>query len=433
LIDVDSWGVGNLPPDAYTEVFTAPECYQNGAVKMTAQSDLFAYAVLAFNVLARIHPFNGTLRKDQNMATTERMKRGISVLGKEDIIIPKMIPSWEWLSPDLKRQLREVFEKGKREDITPLLEDQLKNSKYCPTHELYYYSKYADCPLCSGEAKLVMAPVAVKTAIGIGMTVLFEATDIAVLFSADIYLTKGNEIVHIPTGRKMAYQHGKQVNFTENGKFALVADVDAVEIYDIDDRPTGRLERAHGTYATVKGNSLYYIDPTGSLSEVRVTEQGNMKRIVAQTYRPLFSVADDGEIFVINRYPNKALVSCNGRNFEIDYTGRIAEYAIRRDIETGKWLLIYQLPNGNFRTLIFGAKAIEYDSDVLKYSATPLSGVCFANNTIFDPADGKIIGTNVFRNTAKEFVCAAIDESAKLRFSNGKFTIATDEKVYLFG
>ena len=435
FIDVDSWGIGRLPPDTYTEVFTAPECYERSGVKMTHQSDQFAFAVLAFNILARIHPFNGTLERDSNMSTIERIKRGMSVLGKEKIVIPKMVPSWQWMSGDLIDGLRNIFEAGQRNDITPLLEDQLANSKYCAKHGLYYYGRYADCPLCSGKATLIAAPVAVKVAIGSGpvIKVLFEAEDLAVLFNENCYLTTSGEIVHIATGRRVKFVRGQQVNFTANGQFALVADADMVEIYDINDQLTGRIERVHGTYAQVKGNSLYMIDTAGNLLEVRITAQGNMKRIITPTYQPLFSVADDGEIFVFNRYRDKGLVSCNGRNFELEYSGKIVEYAIRRDEATGKWLLVYQLPNGKFRTVIFGHQSIEYDSDVLQFHASPLSGICFFGGTIYDPAGGKIIGTNVFKHAAKEFDCGAVDESSKLQFSNGGFTITTDDKIYRFG
>jgi hypothetical protein len=433
FIDTDSWGLAGLPPDAYTEEFTAPECYGGAPMRLNGASDLFSYAVLCFNILARIHPFNGTLERDPNMSTTERIKQGISVLGKEKIIIPKMISSWNWMSPDLARGFREIFESGQRQDITPLLEDQLQHSKLCKVHGVHYYSRYSECPLCSGAAKLVVAPVAVKVMVsGPVVKVVFEAADMKILFNESAYLATSGEVVHVATGRRIQCQPGQQVSFTVNGQFALVADRECVKIYDASDQLVGRLERFYGTYMQVKGNSLYYIDPSRDLVEVKITPQGNLRRVIMPTSNPLFSVADDGEIFVMNRYPGKALVRCNGRNFELDLGDRIREYAIRRDSVTGKWLFIYQLPSGKYRTVIFGAKAIEYDSDVMSYHAVPLSGICFAGGTIYDPADGKIIGTNVFRDIAKEFACDVVDESSKLQFTNGGFDIVTDTLIYRY-
>jgi|GEM_PF-1199604 Uncharacterized protein with protein kinase and helix-hairpin-helix DNA-binding domains len=433
FIDVDSWGVGSLKPDAYTEIFTAPECYGRNGLSLTKESDMFSYAVLAFNMLARIHPFNGTLEKDMNMSTTDRIKKGISVLGKEKIMVPKMVPSWRWMSPEMEEVFLGIFEKGKRENIFSVVEHQIKTSKYCPIHDTYYYGKYAECPLCSGATKLITAPMIVGTIVigdGPKLKIIFEASDLLVLLGKT-YLTKPGEVTHIATGRKMIRAKGEQVNFTDDGQFALTANKDDVTIFDKNNEVTGVVERAHGTYVQVRGSSLYYVDRGGQLIELKITSRGNMPRIVTGAYNPLFSVAESGDVFVISRYAKKALVSANGRNFELAYDDKIQEYAIKQDDVTRKWLFVYQMSNGRWRTVVFGEE-IEYDSDILNYHAAPLSGICFHGGTIYDPAGGKIIGANIAKNIAKEFACAAVDESARLEFKDGGFTITTDEKIYRF-
>ncbi len=436
FIDVDSWGVGNLRPDAYTEIFTAPECYRSGViVDLTSKTDLFSLSVLAFNILARIHPFNGTLKKDPNMSTLGRIKNGISLLGKEDIVVPKMVSSWDWMSPDLKNSFYEIFEKGKRFNICSTLEDQIAHSKYCPIHDLYYYSKYSECPLCSGRAKLIVTPVIVKVAISSGLmvNVLFEAVDLSVLLNKKCYLSKSNEVVHIATKRKLALESGKQIEYSDDGQFALIADKDNVEILNIDGNRIGFLEKAHGSYCCVRSSRLYYVDNAGYLSEIAISNKGNAKTIICEVYNPLFEVSDDGDVFVASIYPKKAIVRIGSYNHEIAVEGKINEYAIRQDPMSKKWLFIYQLSNGKFRTIVFGDKKVEFDDDVYSYDSLPLSGLCFHNNTIFDPSGGKIIGINYIKNVAKEFPCEVVDESSKLEFVNGKFVITTDEKIYSFG
>jgi hypothetical protein len=69
----------------------------------------------------------------------------------------------------------------------------------------------------------------------------------------------------------------------------------------------------------------------------------------------------------------------------------------------------------------------------LRFDATPLSNICFANGTIFDPGAGKITGTNPIKGTAKEFVCSIVDESSSLQFTNGGFVVINDDKIYRFG
>ena len=98
FIDVDSWGVqGKYLPDAYTELFTCPDSYAtNGSIKFSKENEYYNFAVLAFNMLTKIHPFGGTYLPDKNISTLERMKRKISIVGayKKDIKIPKIIGSW---------------------------------------------------------------------------------------------------------------------------------------------------------------------------------------------------------------------------------------------------------------------------------------------------------------------------------------------------
>ena len=117
FIDVDSWGISDtLKPDAYTETFMDPKAMRsNGSVVFSLEAEHYNFAVLSFNMLTRLHPFGGTYVKDENMTTMDRMKKNISVLGNNKITIPKIIPSWDWMSPQLKTEYQEIFEKGKRQ------------------------------------------------------------------------------------------------------------------------------------------------------------------------------------------------------------------------------------------------------------------------------------------------------------------------------
>ena len=114
------------------------------------------------------------------------------------------------------------------------------------------------------------------------------------------------------------------------------------------------------------------------------------------------------------------------------YDGKIKEYAIKYDPVSKCWLFVYQLANGKYRTMVFGDKKVLYDDDVLTYNATPLSGICFYGNTIYDPANGKFIGVNPHTNKAKEFACDVVTESSKLEFTGRGFRIYNDDKIYNF-
>ena len=67
------------------------------------------------------------------------------------------------------------------------------------------------------------------------------------------------------------------------------------------------------------------------------------------------------------------------------------------------------------------------------YNAQTLSNIDFCNNTIYDPADGKIVGTNISKNTAKEFDCSVVDEGSRLQFTGRGFKIYNKQNIYNYG
>lgn len=440
FIDVDSWGSsGKFTPDAYTELFTCPESYNgNGSVKFSKEYENYNFAILAFNMLTRIHPFGGTYLLDKTLSTLERMKRKISIVGanKKDIKIPKIIGSWKWMSPKLENDFIEIFEKGKKIDITPDLQELLQNMKYCSVHDIYYYSKFNECPLCNENAKVKAAPTIAKvthTANGPQITIVFAGTDCAYILSNVHYLNKTGHAVHFQTGRTFPVSRGKKVDFSKDGKIVYVTSDNNIEIVDENNQVISNIERMHKSYYIVKDRYLYYVDKGNNLVKLLVSKNGNMPTYLGQVYNPIFDVSEDGKEFIISMYPKKAIVTTPDYNFEVNYTGKIKEYAIKYDKVTHKWLFAYQLSNGKYRTMVFNKNHIEYDDDIIKYNAIPLSNIDFCNNTIYDPADGKIIGTNIYKNIAKEFNCSVVDESSKLEFTGRGFKIYNKDNIYNYG
>ena len=440
FIDVDSWGIeGKCTPDAYTELFTCPDSYSSsGSINFSMENENYNFAILAFNMLTRIHPFGGTYLPDKNLSTIERMKRKISIVGKHkgDIKIPKIIGSWKWMSPQLEKDFLEIFEHGKKIDITADLQELLKNMKYCSIHDIYYYSKFNECPLCNENAKVKIAPIVAKvtqTANGPQITVIFAGVDCAYVLSNVHYLNRSNEAVHFETGRKFVVERGKRVDFSNDGKVVFVIDDDSIQVYDENNQVTATIERMHKSNYLVKDRNLYYVDKGNNLVRLSITKSGNMPNYLGQVYNPFFEASDDGKVFIVSMYPKTAIITTPDYTFKVDYNGRINEYAIKYDRVTQKWLFVYQLSNGKYRTIVFNKNCIEYDDDVIMYNAQPLGNIDFYNNTIYDPADGKIIGTNIVKNTAKEFNCSVVDESSRLQFTGRGFKIYNKNNIYNYG
>jgi hypothetical protein len=375
--------------------------------------------------------------KDDKMSITGRIKNGLSVLGaaRSDIVINKAIPSWDWMSPDLLDGFLKVFERGVRDNIAPLIKDQLKHSKRCKIHGVYYYDKFADCPLCSGRAKIVVVPVpavAIPKGAGPQLTVVFEGQDVRIMLGMDSYIATNGDVVYRPSGRRAKFAHSK-VYFASNGKFALGVDNHSIRIENADGKEVANIPRAHNSEYAVQGANLLYVDQNEVVRQLSMTPIGLSDGAIQQSHNPLLAMNFKGESFILARYIDRLLATYDGRDVEIKYAGKLTEWILKYDEKTGTWVLIFELANGKHRTIIFGKKGIEYDNDAIHYDAMPLSNLCYYGGVIYDSGNGEIVGTNLAKNTAKKFTCAVVNAGSALSFSKGGFDIVNDDKLYRFG
>lgn len=437
FIDVDSWGIsGKFDPDAYTELFTCPDSYaRDGRIIFNTENENYNFAVLAFNMLTRIHPYGGTYLPDKKLSQVERMKKRLSIVGKhkKDIKIPKVIGSWNWISPKLKQDFISIFDEGQKINITPDLQDLVANLKMCNTHGVYYYSKYNKCPLCDENAKVQTAPVVVvQTKTGPQITIVFSEKDCAYVLSPIHYMNNSGQIVHFSTKRKANISRGQKGFFSSDGKILYIVTDRDIKIYDESNKLFSTIERSYKSNFLVMDKNLYYVDKGNNLVSVAISTKGNMPTYLGQVYNPVFEVFDE-KVFVVSTYPKKALVKTPDYTFEVDYTGAIKEYAIKYDRKTNTWLFVYQKSNGKYRTMLFYKDQIKYDDDIITYNAQTLGNIDFYNNTIYDPGDGKIVGINLSTNTGKEFPCSVVNEESSLKFTGSGFRIYNNNEIYNYG
>lgn len=438
FIDIDSYGFANkFLPDAYTELFTDPNAYaKNLSILQTKETDKYAFTLLAFKILTRMHPFSGVYPKDEFMNTVDRMKNKISVLGNHNITIPSMIPSWKWISPELLNVFFETFENGKRVYITNLLLDLKQNLKFCKDHDGYYYSKYSDCPVCNANAKVFVKPKVTKTTnTALNLAVLFEKDDVNLIIDFTKYLSNNGEIVNIQTGTKKKLNVQSKLEFLNNGSTVIEIFDDTINVYFDDFKNiTNSFKRAYKTPYEVFDNSLYYIDKNYHLCKATITKKGNLVKTLLPVYtNTIFALAKDDSYCAVLLYQNKGIIAIPSAHIPFEYNDKITEYALKYDDITKNWLFIYQTNKGDFRTIVIQDNKIAFDSNLFVYSASPLSNICFANNTIFSPSKQKIVGINWMENRVKEFDLDIITEESKLEFVNGGFNITQNNKIYRYG
>lgn len=435
LIDTDSWGINGLAPDAYTETFTPSEAYNgNSAIKLNEKTDNFGFSVLAFNVMTRIHPFGGNYQKSPNMNTVERIKRKLSLLGQHNIVYNDRLFNWSWMSPDLIDVLKNTFENGRRKSISGELDDQLRHSKHCKLHNVYYYDRYADCPLCAGVQKLKkVQPVIVPTGQGPQVVLIFSEPNIRFMLSKDTYVDIDDNFVYIPTKRTFKRQSRSKIYFASNGRYVISFLPSNFLVYDANDEQVANIDTMFHSSHAVCGANVLYTDAGGQVHRMLLSGAGLQDEVLFQSSNPLLSLNELGEYFVVNQYRNQIMISYKGHDVEIKGVSTIKEYAIKFDSISKTWLLIYEESSGAFRSMIFGQNGKEYDDNIVRYSATPLSNICYYNGTVYDPGIDSFTGTNLKKGTSKIFQCDKVDETSMLQFENNGFIIVGDTTIHRFG
>lgn len=444
FIDTDSYGfLGKVPAAMYTALFTDPNAFKNsGMMELTQDTDKYAFAVLAFKCLTRIHPFGGSYEKDEKMDPTVRMKKKISVLGNHKIIIPPMISSWEWMSPELKQTFLDIFENEKRVYMTDMLKELYQNLSYCKKHKTYYYAKFDTCPLCNTNAKVDIMPkiVAPTKVSGISIRVILDNPSVQYILDKTKYMDFDGNIVHCPSKMKWKKKNGCIIEFTEDGKYVLEIYHNRIEVYQSkDSKHHNTILRASKSSYSIVGDTLYYIDEKMNFSQITFENFGDMKNTILKVpSNSIFEVASNHKYLIGLLFPKRMLIAMDDTQIFLDYEGRISNYAVKYDKTSDNWLFIYETYKGEHRTILFGRKnakvrEILFDSKVYKYMANPLSNITFANNTIYAPTAGKIMGINWKNNKVVPFDCNVVTEESSIEFSQKGFNIINEDKIYYYG
>ena len=420
LIDCDSWTVGNDKCSVAMDLFKDPKLK---ADNFNADTDNYAFSVLAWKCLTRLHPFGGTMQPD--MAILDRMKNGISVIGRKEVTLPRTVNSWKGFSPDLLNEFKAVFEKGQR-TLSGSLEDMLNNLSYCKKDNEYYYSKFSSCPYCDSTAQVNKKPISQGTVGGLKLYALYDGENIKTVFDRYTYLDNDG---YVRNGMwYVRYDPQFRYYFLENG--AWISETSDYFSF-ITDKPY-TIDKKFKSSIEVEGNSIYFISPQNTLVKMEVMQSGNAMKNICKVSNAAYFAVSNGNYCILNYYAGKIIVNVNGANAVIDYNGDIANYGIHRDEIIGKWLILLEDTAGKFYTYVLKENEVEYRTDAIKYDCQ-LNFPCISNSTIFIPIDGKIRGYNYKKSAFKDFECGVVSEESKLIKEKNKFAIVNFENVYVLG
>lgn len=417
FIDCDSWTVGSDKCTVAMDMFKDPKLQ---ADNFNADTDNYAFAVLAWKSLTRVHPFGGTIEPD--ISIMERMKKGISVIDRPEIKLPRTTKEWKGFSPDLVSEFKNVFENELR-TLSDNMEDMQSNLTQCKKDKEYYYSKFSSCPYCDSNAQVNKKPISQGIVGGLKLYAVYDGDKIKAVFDRYTYLDNDGYVKH---GNVISpYVSTNRYYFTD--KNILVADRDNNFSFTTD--KTYEIEKKYRSAIEVCGNKVYYISPKNTLTQLEIMPSGNgIKNICKVSNTVYFAVSGDNYC-VVNYYTGKIIVNANGTNTVIDYNSDIVNYGIHRDEISGKWLIILEDSKGKFNTYVISGGTVEYKTGAIKYDCQ-LNCPCIYNSNIFIPVDGKIRGYSYKKSAFKDFECSVVSEESKLIKEKNRFVIINIENVY---
>lgn len=420
FIDCDSWAVEEERCHVAMDLFCDPMLAGDAFDERT---DTYAFCVLAFKALTRVHPFGGTMDPDLNLR--ERMQRGLSVIGRPEVKLPRTVRPFRCLSPELLEAMKDVFEHGVR-CLGTELSDLLADLRYCAVHKEYYYGKYKTCPLCDSGAGILVRPASRGVMEGLTLTALWNREEIATVLNETTYIDRMDRVTDVRTGRRAAYEPGKRYFFLEDGTLIT----EESEKFQIHGKETYIFEKRFQSTVRVEGNRIYYLNRQNRLGEVTVYPQGNhVKNICSCGNRAWFEV-QEGHCCVVSVYEERLIFCMDGHNCEISYRDKVRGCSMHYDPVKGLWLTVLEGNAGGFRTLILSEGRVLYDTDQLRYPCPP-AHLCIFGGTVFFPMDGKIRGYAYWKDAFKDFLCGAADTDSRLLRKGRGFYVINHENVYL--
>lgn len=423
FIDCDSWSIDNNKCVMYMDTFLDPLI--NG-IDFNSETDTYSFSIIAWEALTRVHPFGGTYKIKPEMNIMERMKKGISIIDNDNIIIPKVAKSWRNFSPTLLKMFKEIYE-NKLRSMNNELEDMYNNLTYCNKDKEYYYSKFTTCPLCNITAKVVIKPLAQGTVEGFNIISTLNEILVKTVINAETYLSNDNYIIDINTNRKQEYEYGCKYYFTILSKIKDMQDKFIVNINDM----YYNFEKKYKSNIQIDNDNIYYITKQNTLTQVKVSKFGNsIKKIDACGIDSYFEVNNDNYC-IINNYFGKVVANINGSNIDLEYNSKIINYGIHFDSISKSCLVILENKANKFTTFVVDKdNNIVYKNEDIYYNCI-LSNICFNNNTIFIPIDGNIRGYSYTKAIYKDFKCGEINDNSKLIKKGSKFIIVNDNNIFI--
>lgn len=422
IIDIDSWSVDEFKCTVCMDGYKDPLMQGNSFSKTT---DFYAFAILLFKSMVRLHPFGGVVNPDMDIP--DRMKKKISVIDNKNVIVPKTITKWDFLSPELIKKLKQIYESDDRFLIESELNTLYDNMSFCDKHKNHYYSNYSSCPICDSNAKIHTQPTKIQNVGGIAHRVLFEKDDVKFIISDKLYVTNRKGVTRVDGNIwESDFDPTYKYYLLDNGMLVKTS-LESIYVGSL-----STISKQYKSRIIVEGNSIYYVDTNLYLCRLDIINNNcAMKKLQKVSINNVFENKLD-HYFICNSYDTMRIINVDGYNIESNIMDKMVNYGIHFDTITKRWLFIYETVKGDFVTRVYEKDKILFSDTSVKYSCN-LSNLCFFNNAIYIPGDNKLIGYSYSKSAYKIFDFDFIDTESKVERCSSYFKIYFDNKIYQFG
>lgn len=428
FIDCDSWSIDSYRCTVMNDAFKDPNLIQN---YFNAKTDAFAFAIMIYKSLTRLHPFGGILQTDMNMSLQDRINKHITVIDNSDVTIPRMVDKDLFMPQKTKQDLKTIFTSDDRYIVE--LESFHNRLTFCTTHNDYFYAKYTKCPVCQADAYERQEFTKIGTAEGIPVRIIFEDPRVKVIFDEEIYLSMDDHICFQNYPETTPYIKGCFYGINHDG--TVFYQISKEEIIIRTPKRVFQFEKKFNTMYNIIDNAIYCVSNSLMLTKIGILNDDTSYKIPLEkvSINNVFHIHSEKEYFICNSYDNTKIINISGYNYKIYDTRKIIQHVIRYDPKSYTWLFIYETIDGKFTTLIYRKKngEIHKQEDIL-YTGS-LNNISYYNKLLYKPKDHTIVRFNYETGEYKDFIVPIITTETKLIKQYKKFIAINEQKIYEIG
>lgn len=421
LIDTDSWSIGTEKCEVAMDLFKDPKLIKNN---FNAETDTYAFCVLAWKTLTRIHPFGGVMNPDIHIM--DRISKGISVIDNPNVKMPKTTRTWVNLSPEIVSAFKSVFNDGSRK-FDNHISNLLNNLTYCSTDDDYYFSDFSSCPICNASAMVVKKAISIGVENGFNIAKVLSQNNIKTVYSNSAYLDTDGYVVDVKTGNKYK-NNGGRVLFEDCGGI-IDCYYDHIDIHNNGIDST--VDIMPYSYPILDSNFLFYISTNGYLLKLKITDYGIGKNLVQKCSTNSFFNVKNGKYCIVNIYDKELIINIDGYFRRIDFDKKVMAGWAHYDKTLDRWLIIIEDTSSKYHSFVLDHNNVVWKSDKINYKCQ-VYNVDIDKGVIYIPIDNAIRGLNISTLAYKDFSCSIVDSGSILIKNGSQFIIVNDDNIYRF-